>query len=277
MTVWLSRPLIVGIHDEQLRALGGAPGVRDVGLLESAPARSLNRAGYGEPDTAELAAICALRIIGNHPFIDGNKRTGYVALETFLALNGLRFPVSDADAAGATDKIARLVGQIRARRPKMRVLLRADSGFCRDAPMTSAEENQVDHVLGLARNARLVDQITAALQAARAEAEATGKPARRFADFRWRTRESWGRERRAIGKAEWTQGEANPRFIVTSLAPAEVEDAARHLYERVYCARGEMENRIKECQLDLFADRTSSATMRANQLRLWFSSLAYVL
>ncbi len=106
MTVWLSRPLIVAIHDEQLRAHGGAPGVRDVGLLESALARPLNRAGYGEPDTAELAAIYALGIISNHPFIDGNKRTGYVALETFLALNGLRFPVSDADAVITTLRMA---------------------------------------------------------------------------------------------------------------------------------------------------------------------------
>ena len=186
-------------------------------------------------------------------------------------------PANIDAAAGATEEIARIVGQIRARWPKVRILLRADSGFCRDALMTWAEENRVDYVFGLARNARLVGEIAAELQTARAEAEANGKPARRFKDFRWRTRQSWGRERRVIGKAEWTQGEANPRFIVTSLAPAEVENGARYLYETIYCARGEMENRIKECQLDLFADRTSSATMRANQLRLWFSSLAYVL
>ena len=141
-------------------------------------------------------------------------------------------PANIDAAAGATEEIARLVGQIRARWPKVRILLRVDSGFCRDAPMTWAEENQVDYLFGLARNARLVDQITAELQAARAEAEATGKPARRFKDFHWRTRESWSRERRAIGKAEWTQGEANPRFIVTSLAPAEavVTMASEHFY-----------------------------------------------
>src|SRR3954451_12723623 len=103
----------------------------------------------------------------------------------------------------------------------------------------------------------------------------TGKPARRFKDLRWSTRESWSRRRRVIAKAEWTQGEANPRFIVTSLKPGEV--TGRHLYEEVYCARGDMENRIKETQGDLFADRTSAATMRANQLRLWFASMAYVL
>src|ERR1700761_8384482 len=102
-----------------------------------------------------------------------------------------------------------------------------------------------------------------------------GKAARRFRDFSWCTLDSWSRDRRVIGKAEWTGGEANPRFVVTSLKPAEAE--ARHLYETIYCARGEMENRIKECQLDLFADRTSAATMRANQLRLWFASAAYVL
>jgi hypothetical protein len=111
--------------------------------------------------------------------------------------------------------------------------------------------------------------------AARDEAERRGKPARRFKDFRWSTLNSWSRTRRLIGKAEWTQGEANPRFVVTSLKPAEID--ARRLYEVIYCARGEMENRIKECQLDLFADRTSAATMRANQLRLWFASFGYVL
>ena len=106
MTVWLSRPLILAIHEEQLRAHGGAPGLRDAGLLESALARPLNRAGYSAPDTSELAAVYALGIIGNHPFIDGNKRTAYVALETFLALNGLRFPVTDADAVITTLRMA---------------------------------------------------------------------------------------------------------------------------------------------------------------------------
>src|SRR3712207_6483340 len=107
------------------------------------------------------------------------------------------------------------------------------------------------------------------------EAERTGKPARRYKEFRWSTLESWSRRRRVIAKAEWTGGEPNPRFIVTSLRPRAV--SACHLYEEVYCARGDMENRIKECQADLFADRTSAATMRANQLRLWFASMAYVL
>jgi hypothetical protein len=127
----------------------------------------------------------------------------------------------------------------------------------------------------LARNDRLVEAIRTELAEAAVENTMTGKPVRRFRDFSRSTLDSWSRERRVIGEAEWTGGEANPRFVVTSLKPTEV--GARHLYEVGYCARGEMENRIKECQLDLFADRTSAATMRANQLRLWFASMAYVL
>ena len=106
MTVWLSRDLVLAIHDEQIAAHGGAPGLRDAGLLESALARPLNRAGYGDPGIAELAAVYAIGLVGNHPFIDGNKRTGYVALEVFLVLNGLRFPVTDADAVIAILRLA---------------------------------------------------------------------------------------------------------------------------------------------------------------------------
>jgi hypothetical protein len=183
---------------------------------------------------------------------------------------------SDIDgAAGSVEEVARIVSQIRARWPRVRILLRADSGFCREALMAWCDANRVDYVFGLARNSRLTAEIATELAAARATAEKTGKSARRFKDFRWSTLDSWSRIRRVIGKAEWTEGEANPRFIVTSLTSAEID--ARRLYERVYCARGEMENRIKECQLDLFADRTSAATMRANQMRLWFASFAYVL
>ena len=125
------------------------------------------------------------------------------------------------------------------------------------------------------KNSRLVGEIEGELAAAQEQSQKTEKPARRFKDFTWQTRQSWSRERRVVAKAEWTRGEANPRFVVTSLAREEHE--ARHLYEKLYCARGEMENRIKECQLDLYADRTSAHTMRANQLRLWFASMAYVL
>jgi hypothetical protein len=141
--------------------------------------------------------------------------------------------------------------------------------------MLWCEQNRVGFVFGLARNARLQAEIAAELQAARVAAERTGKPARRFRDFTWSTLDSWAHPRRVIGKAEWTTGAANPRFVVTSLKPEEID--ARRLYEVIYCARGEMENRMKECQLDLFADRTSAASMQANQLRLWFASMAYVL
>jgi Transposase DDE domain group 1 len=141
--------------------------------------------------------------------------------------------------------------------------------------MAWCETNRVDFVFGLARNARLVEEIAVEPLEAEAEAASTGKAARRYKDFRYATLDTWSRRRRVIGKAEWTKGEANPRFIVTSLSRAETN--GRFLCEKVYCARGDMENRIKECQGDLFADRTSTATMRANQLRLWLASFAYVL
>ena len=198
----------------------------------------------------------------------------YVFCGRHLLLAKLRR--SDIDAsAGSVAAIERIVRQIRARWPHVRIVLRADSGFAREALMAWCEQNRVDYLFGLARNARLAAMIEAELAQAKAMAEQTGRPARRFKDFNWSTLDSWSRSRRVIGKAEWTQGEANPRFVVTSLQRAEA--GARHLYEDIYCARGDMENRIKECQLDLYADRTSAATMRANQLRLWFASMAYVL
>jgi hypothetical protein len=183
---------------------------------------------------------------------------------------------SNIDAsAGAVAEVARIVSQIRARWPQTRILLRADSGFAREALMAWCEANQVDYLFGLAKNDRLIGEIAAELAAAAAESLATGKPARRFKDFLWTTLKSWSVRRRVVAKAEYTGGQANPRFVVTSLTAATGE--ARHLYEDIYCARGDMENRIKECQADLFADRTSAATFRANQLRLWFASMAYVL
>ena len=183
---------------------------------------------------------------------------------------------SNIDAsAGAVEEVERIVTHIRTRWPRARILLRADSGFAREALMAWCEGNRVDFVFGLARNQRLVGEIEAELAQAEAESIASGKPARRFKELMWSTLDSWSRRRRVIAKAEWTQGEANPRFVVTSLKPKQAE--ARFLYEQVYCARGDMENRIKEAQGDLFADRTSTGTMRANQLRLWFASMAYVL
>jgi hypothetical protein len=202
----------------------------------------------------------------------------YLPLDVFCGrhLLAAKLRRSNIDAsAGAVEEVARIVARVRTRWPRTRILLRADSGFARETLMAWCEKNRIDYVFGLARNTRLVDAITVELLQAEEEARRTGKPARRFKDFRWSTRESWSRRRRVVAKAEWTQGEANPRFVVTSLKPAQV--TGRHLYEKVYCARGNMENRIKETQGDLFADRTSTATMRANQLRLWFASMAYVL
>ncbi len=178
-------------------------------------------------------------------------------------------------AAGSLEEIIRIVARIRARWPRVRIVLRADSGFARDALMTWCEANGVDYLFGLARNVRLEAEIAAELEAAAIDSLASGQAARRFKDFTWTTRDSWSRERRVVAKAEHTRQGSNPRFVVTSLTAADYD--ARALYEDVYCARGEMENRIKEQQLDLFADRTSAKTMRANQLRLWFTSMAYVL
>jgi DDE family transposase len=182
---------------------------------------------------------------------------------------------SNQDAsAGSGEEVERIVNQIRRRWPKVRIILRADSGFCREELMAWCEQNRVDYVFGLARNSRLQRKIAAQLQAAKQAQETTGKAARVFAEFSYRTRKSWSRSRRVVAKAEYLEKGENPRFVVTSL-PAESWEAAA-LYEKTYCGRGEMENRIKE-QLSLFADRMSTESMRANQLRLYFSSLAYVL
>ena len=178
-------------------------------------------------------------------------------------------------AAGSVEAIEPIVQQIRQRWPKVKILLRADSGFAREELMSWCEEHQVDYVFGLAKNDRLIGEIEASLEQARQQFEQTRKPARKFCDFTYITRKSWSRERRVIGKAEHLAKGSNPRFLVTSL-PAQPYPA-RFLYEQIYCARGEMENRIKEQQLALFADRTSSSRMKANQLRLWFSTAAYLL
>jgi len=198
----------------------------------------------------------------------------YVFCGRHLLVAKLRRSNIDA-SAGALEEIERVVRQIRQRWPAVKIVLRADSGFARDALMAWCEANDVDYLFGLARNERLVKAIAAELAEAAAQQAASGQPARRFKDLLWTTRKSWSRQRRVVAKAEHIEGKANPRFVVTSLGHQRVD--ARTLYEDLYCARGEMENRIKECQLDLFADRTSSATLRANQLRLWFASMAYVL
>jgi hypothetical protein len=178
-------------------------------------------------------------------------------------------------AEGVSEELARIVGIIRSRWKQTRIIIRADSGFCRNDLMKWCELNGVFYVLGLARNTRLVARIHKPLRRACIEHQRSGKPARRFTTFFYRTRRTWSRSRRIIAKAEWTEGKENPRFIVTNLS-ADLHDP-RGFYEDLYCARGEMENRIKEQQLYLFADRSSCSLLRANQLRLWFSAVAYVL
>jgi hypothetical protein len=180
-----------------------------------------------------------------------------------------------AGSDGAVEEVERIVAQIRRAWPKVRIILRADSGFSNDPLMRWCETNRVDYVFGLARNSRLEAALIEQLADAKRLCMASGKPARVFRDFRYRTIDSWSRARRVVGKAEHTLDGSNPRFVVTSLKRTRLADA-RTLYEDIYCARGEAENRIGE-QFELFADRASSATMPANQLRMWFSAMAYVL
>ncbi len=184
--------------------------------------------------------------------------------------------VLDVDATDdPLQELERIVGRIRERWPGVEIWLRGDSGFCREELLAWCEAQGVEYVLGIAQNARLKRSLAPAMERARQACEQTGQAARVFQDFRYRTLDSWSRERRLIGKAEHLPRGANPRFVVTSLGAGRM--AARTLYEQVYCARGDMENRIKEQQLALFADRTSAHTMRANQLRLYFASFAYAL
>jgi Transposase DDE domain group 1 len=199
----------------------------------------------------------------------------YVFCGRHLLAAKLRPGSADA-ASGAVEEIARIVAQIRCRWPKVRILLRGDSGFAREELMAWCEANRVHFLFGLQQNSRLNAEIARELERAEAKSKRTGQAARFFKGFMWMTiRETWSRRRRVVGKAEFTKEGPNPRFVVTSLKRKQCK--TRYLYEKLYCARGDMENRIKECQLDLYADRTSTATMRANQLRLWLSSFAYVL
>ena len=177
-------------------------------------------------------------------------------------------------SAGAREEVARIVAQLRQRWSTVKITLRADSGFCREELMSWCEEHDVDYVFGLARNSRLQEMLSEALAEAKQKYEESGQPARVFHEGRYRTRETWSRERRVVGKAEHLDKGANPRFVVTSLATERWE--ARALYEDLYCARGEMENRVKE-QFQLFADRTSTHWLWSNQLRLSLSAFAYVL
>jgi hypothetical protein len=185
----------------------------------------------------------------------------------------LRAAHQDA-AAGAVEEVSRIVAQLREHWPEVKIVLRADSGFCREELMAWCESNHVDYVFGLARNRRLGKIIGPQMQQARVLHQSSGKAARVFAEFDYRTRKSCSCARRVVAKAEYLDKGENPRFVVTSLTPDKW--AAGDLYEKFYCARGEMENRIKE-QMCLFADRLSIDEMRGNQLRLYFSALAYTL
>ncbi len=187
-----------------------------------------------------------------------------------------RLRTSDIDgAAGSVEELERIVGQIRAAWPTTSIMIRADSGFCRESILSWCEQHEVHYVLGLARNPRLAGMIERSLEDAAVLHALTDRPARFFRELRYRTLDSWSRTRRVVAKAEHLDKGSNPRFIVTSKPVTEID--GKTLYEQVYCARGDMENRIKEQQNYLFADRTSAATMRANRHRLLFSSIAYLL
>lgn len=197
----------------------------------------------------------------------------YVVCGDHLLAAELR-PANIDASSGSVAHLERIVPMIRARYPQVRILVRGDSGFAREAIMAWCEANNVDFLFGLARNDRLVAEIQSELEDAEREFEKNGGPVRCFKDFSYRTLDSWSRERRVVGKAEYLDKGPNPRFVVTSLSRTAAK--AIRLYEQWYCLRGDMENRIKE-QLSLFADRMSTHTMRANQIRLFFSSIAYIL
>jgi hypothetical protein len=202
----------------------------------------------------------------------------YLPLYIFCGqfLLGARLRPSNIDASeGTVEELERIVTQIRAAWPEVKIIVRGDSGFCRDNIMSWCDAREVDYVFGLAKNERLKAIIAEELKGAQQQYEETKQASRVFKDFRYQTRESWTRDRRVVAKAEHLDKGSNPRFIVTSLAMGKID--AQTLYERLYCERGDMENRIKEQQLWLFADRTSAGKMRANQIRLYFSSVAYML
>jgi hypothetical protein len=182
---------------------------------------------------------------------------------------------SNIDACtGALKHVIRIVAQLRQRWPDVKIILRADSGFCREHLMRWCENNRVEYLFGMAQNKRLKRILGQEMHEAQQQFQQTGQPARVFRDFTYRTKKSWSRERRVVGKAEHLTKGANPRFVVTSLSKDEYD--MQTLYEKQYCARGNMENRIKEQQLFMFADRVSCQTLRANQIRLCLSTVGYI-
>jgi len=202
----------------------------------------------------------------------------YLPLYVFRGdrLLAAKLKTANADGSeGAEDELERIVTAIRKRWPGVRIMFRGDSGFCRERIMKWCEKNGVFYIIGLAKNRRLERMTGREMNLARTEFMKTLKPQRVYGDFRYRTRTSRTKTRRVVGKAEYHLHGANPRYVVTNLSADEY--SAQMLYEEMYCGRGNMENRIKEQHLGLYADRTSSHTMRANQLRLYFSSLAYIL
>lgn len=183
---------------------------------------------------------------------------------------------SHIDASlGTVEQLERIIPRLRAAWPDVKILIRGDGGFCREPIMRWCEENEVDYLFGLSKNERLKTEIAAEMLAARMFCRDNGQPARLFKSFAYQTRESWSCARTVLAKAEHLPKGENPRFVVTNLEQARTDP--RRVYEEIYCARGDMENRIKEQQLMLFADRTSAHSLRANQLRLTFSTMAYVL
>ena len=205
---------------------------------------------------------------------------GYCYLPLYIfsgrhLLSALLRPANIDASADALEHVQRIVSRLRDVWPQVKILLRADSGFAREALMGWCEQNQVDYLFGLARNCRLQDAIAPQMAQAQTLFNQQQQPVRLFTDLSYRTHKSWSRERRVVAKAEVLPRGPNPRFVVTSLSAPDYP--AQPLYEQIYCARGEMENRIKEQQLDLFADRTSTRSFRANQFRLLMASFAYVL
>lgn len=198
----------------------------------------------------------------------------YIFCGDHLLLARLRQSNIDA-SAGSVEELKPIVARICERWPDVRIIIRGDSGFCREELMIWCEAHGVDYVFGISKNNRLIKKIQKKLNKSKRRCYATGYPSRRYHDFRYKTLKSWSRSRRVVGKAEYLEKGANPRFVVTTLSGERF--GAQALYEKLYCARGDMENRIKEQQLGLFADRTSTEKMRANQLRLYFSSITYVL